>query len=132
MVFERVEWNLQNTPCLYLVATVMGSAADIYSSWMPRCCSVDISVIIWSPQLMKEIMTPREAAEYLSIHVRTIYRLVKLGEIPGRKVGGSWRFRKDTLDAWLSEKENPVHRKDLVEERITPNYGLRKSVVPLP
>ena len=81
---------------------------------------------------MKEIMTPREAAEYLSIHVRTIYRLAKLGEIPGRKVGGSWRFRKDTLDAWLSGKENPPHRKDLVEERVTPNFVLRKSVVPLP
>ena len=57
---------------------------------------------------MKEIMTPREAAEYLSIHVRTIYRLVKHGEIPGCKVGGSWRFRKDTLDAWLSGRHHPL------------------------
>jgi excisionase family DNA binding protein len=55
---------------------------------------------------MKEILTPREAAEYLSIHVRTIYRLVKNGEIPGRKVGGSWRFKKITLDEWLSGKGN--------------------------
>ncbi|HUL20413.1 MAG TPA: helix-turn-helix domain-containing protein, partial [Thermodesulfobacteriota bacterium] len=37
-------------------------------------------------------MTPREAADYLSVHVRTIYRLVKNGEIPGCKIGGSWRF----------------------------------------
>ena len=56
---------------------------------------------------VREIMTPREAAEYLSVHVRTIYRLVKNGEIPGRKVGGSWRFKKGTLDAWLSWRENP-------------------------
>ena len=55
---------------------------------------------------MKEIMTPREAAEYLSVHVRTIYRLVKHGEIPGRKIGGSWRFKKDALDEWLSTREN--------------------------
>ncbi len=59
---------------------------------------------------MKEIMTPREAAEYLSVHVRTIYRLVKNGEIPGRKVGGSWRFRKDALDEWLSGRENPPRK----------------------
>ncbi len=52
-------------------------------------------------------MTPREAAEYLSVHVRTIYRLVKHGEIPGRKIGGSWRFKKDALDEWLSMRENP-------------------------
>ena len=55
----------------------------------------------------KEIMTPREAAEYLSIHVRTIYRLAKNGDIPGRKVGGSWRFKKDALDDWLSWRESP-------------------------
>ncbi|MGQ9645607.1 MAG: helix-turn-helix domain-containing protein [Thermodesulfobacteriota bacterium] len=55
----------------------------------------------------KEIMTPREAAAYLSIHVRTIYRLAKNGEIPGRKVGGSWRFKKGALDEWLSWRENP-------------------------
>jgi len=55
----------------------------------------------------KEILTPREAAEYLSVHVRTIYRLVKNGDIPGRKVGGSWRFKKNALDEWLSWRENP-------------------------
>ena len=47
-------------------------------------------------------MTPREAAEYLSVHVRTIYRLANNGEIPGRKIGGSWRFKKNALDEWLS------------------------------
>ncbi len=52
-------------------------------------------------------MTPREAAEYLSVHVRTIYRLAKNGEIPGRKVGGSWRFKKGALDQWLSWREDP-------------------------
>jgi excisionase family DNA binding protein len=56
---------------------------------------------------MKEILTPREAAEYLSVHVRTIYRLVKKMEIPGRKVGGSWRFKKEALDEWLSERQIP-------------------------
>ena len=60
--------------------------------------------------LRKEIMTPREAADYLSVHVRTIYRLAKHGEIPGRKVGGSWRFKKDALDDWLSWKENPSQK----------------------
>jgi len=54
---------------------------------------------------MKEIMTPREAAEYLSVHVRTIYRLAKEGKIPGRKLGGRWRFKKATLDEWLSGRK---------------------------
>ncbi len=54
----------------------------------------------------REILTPREAAEYLSIHVRTIYRLAKNGDIPGRKIGGSWRFKKDALDQWLSGRDS--------------------------
>ncbi len=56
---------------------------------------------------VKEILTPREAAEYLSVHVRTIYRLAKNVKIPGRKVGGSWRFKKEALDEWLSVREYP-------------------------
>jgi excisionase family DNA binding protein len=67
---------------------------------------------------MKEIMTPREAAEYLSVHVRTIYRLVKNGDIPGRKVGGSWRFKKNALDDWLSLRENPSSTEKGQKERI--------------
>ena len=67
---------------------------------------------------MKEIMTPREAAEYLSVHVRTIYRLAKNGEIPGRKVGGSWRFKKDALDEWLSWREDPFFQIKRDKERI--------------
>jgi len=55
---------------------------------------------------IREILTPREAADYLSIHVRTIYRLAKNGDIPGRKIGGSWRFKKDALDEWLSGRDN--------------------------
>jgi excisionase family DNA binding protein len=60
-----------------------------------------------SENVMKEILTPRETAEYLNIHVRTIYRLAKNGDIPCRKVGGSWRFKKEALDQWLSGGEKP-------------------------
>lgn len=53
----------------------------------------------------REVLTPKEAADYLSIHVRTVYRLVKNGVIPGRKIGGSWRFQKHALDEWLSGRD---------------------------
>jgi len=48
--------------------------------------------------LIKEIMTPREAAEYLNLNVRNIYRFTKNGKLLGHKVGGRWRFSKDALD----------------------------------
>jgi excisionase family DNA binding protein len=31
-----------------------------------------------------------------------VYRLVKEQQIPVVRIGKTWRFRKDLLDAWLS------------------------------
>jgi len=53
-----------------------------------------------------QIMTPKEAASYLGLHPITIYRLVKKGGVPGFKVGGQWRFKKDLLDEWIVRKTN--------------------------
>lgn len=43
---------------------------------------------------MEEILTAAQAAELLQIHPRTLYKLVRRGSIPGRKLGGGWRFSK--------------------------------------
>ena len=53
-----------------------------------------------------QIMTPKEAAKYLGLHLITIYRLIKKGELPSFKIGGQWRFKKDLLDAWIASKIN--------------------------
>jgi excisionase family DNA binding protein len=51
-------------------------------------------------------MTVQDVAEYLNVDPKTVYRMVKRGELPGFKVGGSWRFHKEDLDAWiLKQKE---------------------------
>ncbi len=51
---------------------------------------------------MNETLTPIEAGLYLNLHVRTIFRLAKKGLIPALKVGKRWRFKKATLEEWLS------------------------------
>jgi excisionase family DNA binding protein len=43
-------------------------------------------------------MDIRNAAKFLQIKERTLYRLVGEGEIPGIKVGGQWRFSKKCLE----------------------------------
>ncbi|MBC8273848.1 MAG: helix-turn-helix domain-containing protein [Chloroflexi bacterium] len=52
------------------------------------------------------LMTIDEVAKYLRIHKSTIYRLAKDRRIPASKVGNKWRFRKDVIDRWLSERES--------------------------
>jgi excisionase family DNA binding protein len=45
-----------------------------------------------------EILDIKNAANFLQIKERTLYRLVAEGEIPGIKVGGQWRFSKKCLE----------------------------------
>ncbi len=52
-----------------------------------------------------EIFTIKEVATYLKLAEKTAYRLASEGKLPGFKVGGSWRFRKSEVDAWIKEQE---------------------------
>ena len=49
-----------------------------------------------------EILTLDEVAVYLKAGKKTVYRLAQLGEIPGFKLGGTWRFRRSELDRWIA------------------------------
>lgn len=51
-----------------------------------------------------EIMTIQEVATYLKIKEKTAYRLAAGGKIPGFKVGGSWRFRRNEIEAWINDQ----------------------------
>ncbi len=51
-----------------------------------------------------DILTIKEVAEYLKVKEKTAYKLVAEGKIPGFKVGGSWRFRKQEIDDWIAKQ----------------------------
>ena len=50
------------------------------------------------------IMTLPQVAKYLGLHVMTVYKLTREGRVPGAKIGGQWRFKRDVLDEWLDAK----------------------------
>ena len=50
---------------------------------------------------MQAVMTVKELADYLRLNELTIYKKVRLGEIPAVKVGRTLRFKKDIIDKWL-------------------------------
>lgn len=52
------------------------------------------------------LLTAEEAANYLRLHVKSIYRLAREGKIPGRKIGGSWRFHQESLEQWLTKEKD--------------------------
>ncbi len=51
-----------------------------------------------------QIMTTKEIAKYLGVHEMTVYRWLKKGVLPGFKIGGRWRSKKDILDSFLAKK----------------------------
>lgn len=52
-----------------------------------------------------EILTLREVAEYLKLAEKTAYRLAAEGKLPGFKVGGSWRFKREDIEKWIEENK---------------------------
>ena len=51
--------------------------------------------------MVDQILTLKEVAAYLKLAEKTAYRLASEGKLPGFKVGGSWRFKREDLEAWI-------------------------------
>ncbi|HUL32177.1 MAG TPA: helix-turn-helix domain-containing protein [Thermodesulfobacteriota bacterium] len=45
--------------------------------------------------MIKNIVTAKELAKYLKLSDSTIYKLASDGDLPGFKIGDSWRFDMD-------------------------------------
>ena len=52
------------------------------------------------------LRTVEEIARYLNVDKFTVYRLITNDNLPGFKVGGQWRFKQESVDAWLASKLN--------------------------
>jgi len=49
-----------------------------------------------------QLLKVQEVARYLGLHQLTVYRMAKEGTIPAKRIGKSWRFRKDELEQFAS------------------------------
>jgi excisionase family DNA binding protein len=48
-----------------------------------------------------EIMNLQEAAAYLGVSTKTFQKVLREGDVPGRKVGREWKFSRRALSAWV-------------------------------
>jgi excisionase family DNA binding protein len=58
------------------------------------------------------IMTVHEVSEYLKLAESTVYKLAQEGKLPGRKIGGTWRFSRNGLDEWFKEGPAALSNRD--------------------
>ena len=54
------------------------------------------------PHPTPEVLTLEQAAELLQVEPEQAAELAEAGELPGRKLGETWRFSREALIAWLA------------------------------
>jgi len=60
-------------------------------------------------------LTPKECADYLSIHLKTVYAQIAKGGIPAVKIGGSVRVDLEALNEKFERQEANAEAKNLKE-----------------
>jgi excisionase family DNA binding protein len=61
-----------------------------------------------SPSELEAFLTTEEVLGYLKVTPRTIYRLIRAGELPAVRIGRQWRFRRTDLNEWLDRQRATV------------------------
>lgn len=51
-------------------------------------------------------MTAQEIADYIGVHLDTIYTMVRQKEIPHVRVRRRILFNRETIDTWMHEQES--------------------------
>ncbi len=64
---------------------------------------------------MGNIITAKELGEYLRLSESTIYKLASNNELPGFKIGDSWRFDIDEVNDLIKKKkkDNEIKEKNI-------------------
>jgi excisionase family DNA binding protein len=73
---------------------------------IPQFSHILFLFIIGDESMSDEILTIQELAEYLKLNEKTAYRLAGEGKLPGFKVGGSWRFKREDIAQWIEQQKH--------------------------
>ncbi len=65
--------------------------------------------------VLRDILDADEVAEMLRVHPRTVKRLASQGDLPGFRVGGQWRFRREAIGEYIrrQEQQHDDRKKDI-------------------
>jgi excisionase family DNA binding protein len=58
---------------------------------------------------MENIITAKEVGKYLKLSESTVYKLASSGEIPGFKIGDSWRFDMEEIQKMIQQSKERCH-----------------------
>lgn len=77
-----------------------------------------------------DVLTLDELADYLKVSPAAVRRAIKEQNLPGRNIGGEWRFLRDAVANWLRGQEAPAVQQQQAREaysqpkpKYTPSQG---------
>lgn len=53
---------------------------------------------------MRPLLTSEDVGKWLGKHPKVVERMAKRGDLPGFKVGRSWRYLPGALDGWAASR----------------------------
>jgi excisionase family DNA binding protein len=60
---------------------------------------------------MGTIVTAKEVGQFLKLSESTVYKLIKEKELPGFKIGDSWRFDLDEINELIEKAKEENNQK---------------------
>jgi len=61
--------------------------------------------------MARELLDVKQLQEILHLSERSIFRLIKEGEIKGFKVGREWRFEQSDIDDYIERQRQEAERR---------------------
>ena len=101
--------------CRNWSARTMEQTAQRQYRWLAVCASIAIlhgAFLVSGPvaaedtAAVPEVLTLKEAAEFLHVDPLVLKDMARRQAIPGRRIGVYWRFSRSALVAWLAGPEN--------------------------
>jgi PTS system nitrogen regulatory IIA component len=73
-----------------------------------------------------ELMNEQQVAAYLHMDLREVTKLASRGQIPCRRTGGGFQFRKGEIDHWVEERMHTLDRRRLadIERGVLRHHGM--------
>jgi excisionase family DNA binding protein len=63
------------------------------------------------------MLTVKDVCKNLGVSVRTVYRLIKSGKLPAKRLAGQWRFEHHDIDSLLTYKSPAEYVMEFIPRR---------------
>jgi excisionase family DNA binding protein len=91
-----------------LVSGLLGAYGDVDTLRRVTVETTDDGLTVghaeFRPFAPPDVLTVDQLAEWLQVQPDAIAELAEGGELPGRKLGGEWRFAREAVLAWLANR----------------------------